>query len=193
MTINTEHLNDLPWHTFSKWLNSTESEFWLDRISNSIQWERPVVNLYGKKYVVPRLSYFLAEEGINYKYSGINHYGNGWPDWFIPLLSKVNIKCKTNYNGCLLNLYRNGNDRMGWHSDNEPELDSSISIASLSLGSDRDFFMRNKYNKFKKVITLCSGDLLIMEPICQIKWEHSLPVRKKNLDKRINLTFRRYK
>ena len=39
---------------------------------------------------------------------------------------------------------------MGWHSDNERELDSSKPIASLSLGAARDFFFRHRTEDLKE-------------------------------------------
>tara|TARA_Y100001968_G_scaffold256347_1_gene242674 strand:+ start:617 stop:1201 length:585 start_codon:yes stop_codon:yes gene_type:complete len=182
-----------PWHLIPSWLNKSESHYWMKQIQNSLDWYRPIVRLYGKKHVIPRMCFFLADSGIKYKYSGTQHFGDGWPEWFSPLLKRVNVISNVNFNGCLLNLYRSGSDSMGWHSDNEPELDSTKSIASLSLGSSRDFFIRNKETFDKQNLSLGNGDLLIMYPDCQLYWEHSLPKRRKVLDSRINLTFRRYR
>jgi alkylated DNA repair dioxygenase AlkB len=44
----------------------------------------------------------------------------------------------------LLNLYRNGVDSMGWHSDDERELGERPVIASVSLGATRRFRLRHK-------------------------------------------------
>ena len=82
---------------------------------------------------------------------------------------------------------------MGWHADDEPELDNFKTISSLSLGSTRDFVLKHQTKKIKEVLSLKSGDLLIMHPNCQRDWVHSIPTRKGIIDKRINLTFRCYK
>ena len=76
------------------------------------------------------------EKDIIYTYSGVKHIGCGWPDWFLPLLSSVQKYCEIDFNGCLINLYRDGNDSMGWHADNEKTIDSHKSIASISLGAN---------------------------------------------------------
>ncbi len=81
---------------------------------------------------------------------------------------------------------------MGWHSDNEKELDPQKSIASLSLGSTRDFILKHKQKTLKEKLTLGNGDLLIMYPECQRDWIHSIPKRRKIIENRINLTFRTY-
>ena len=187
-----DSFNDKPWKLFPGWMNSTDSSYWMSKLVNQLSWNSPAIRLYGKTHVVPRLTCFLAENSIRYRYSGIVHCGEGWPDWFIPILNLVKTEANVNFNGCLLNLYRNGNDRMGWHSDDEIELDSSQSIASLSLGACRDFFFKHKLLQKKEVVSLSDGDLLLMFPTCQKEWLHSLPNRKRISNMRINLTFRRY-
>ena len=165
----------------------------MHEINHQLDWEQPIVRVYGRKYPVPRMSCFLADKYITYKYSGYEHRGYGWPNWFSPLLDKVNKKCEAEFNGCLLNLYRNGNDSMGWHSDNEPELDSKQPIASLSFGTTRDFYLKHKIFKYREDLIIGNGDLLIMSPSCQNSWLHSVPIRRKITGSRINLTFRYYK
>ena len=182
-----------PWTFSPSWMSSDDSQSWQAQINSRLVWSRPVISVYGSSHVVPRKTSFLAEENISYRYSGIVHYGNGWPDWFHPLLEKINSTCAVNFNGCLINLYRNGKDCMGWHADNEPELDAAKPIASLSLGEQRDFVFKHRTKALKDLLKLNSGDLLIMHPGCQNEWIHSLPRRNKIIKSRINLTFRCYK
>lgn len=184
---------NLPWTLFPAWMNAIDSEKWKKKIKDNLKWEQPLVRVYGSSHVVPRMTTFLAEKNINYRYSGLIHYGNGWPNWFCPLLMMVTSACKANFNGCLINLYRNGNDRMGWHSDDEYEINSTEPIASLSFGASRDFFFKHRNENVKKVLSLHDGDLLVMHPSCQENWIHSLPMRKRIDKARINLTFRCYK
>ena len=181
-----------PWIYKPSWLNYSDAKNWQRKIINKTQWEQPSVKVYSRLYKVPRLTCFLADDGISYIYSGIKHIGKGWPDWFFPLLENVRNTCGTKFNGCLLNLYRDGNDCMGWHSDNEKELDPQKSIASLSLGSTRDFILKERKTISKEKLSLSTGDLLIMHPECQKNWIHSLPRRKKIIGNRVNLTFRAY-
>jgi alkylated DNA repair dioxygenase AlkB len=80
---------------------------------------------------------------------------------------------------------------MGWHADDEAEIDQSQPIASLSLGSSRDFQLRHRHQKqHRHTLTLSSGDLLVMHPGCQQDWLHGVPQRKRITTPRINLTFR---
>ena len=185
--------SSIPWILKSCWLKKIDSEFWFNILHRNISWEKPIVRVYGKNHLTPRETAFIASKGITYKYSGLQHVATGIPSWFKPLLERVNKFINTDFNGCLLNYYRDGNDRMGWHSDDEPELDSNSPIASLSLGSTRDFILKNISNNLKFKIALSDGDLLIMYPPCQTHWLHCLPVRKVISDPRINITFRKYR
>tara|TARA_Y100001968_G_scaffold265985_1_gene255325 strand:- start:187 stop:747 length:561 start_codon:yes stop_codon:yes gene_type:complete len=186
-------MNDYPWKLLPCWLNKSEAEVWKKKLFDNLEWDQPKVNVFGKDYLVPRKTMFIGDKDILYRYSGVTHKGKGWPQWIHPLLEQVCFISKSNFNGCLVNLYRNGLDRMGWHSDNEKELRSDKPIASLSLGASRDFFIKHRDLPKKAIIKLNNGDLLIMHPLCQKEWIHSIPIRKKILDYRINLTFRCYK
>ena len=181
-----------PFYLISNWLEKDNANNLCNNLKNKLEWEQPMIKLYGKKHLVPRLVSFISNKGISYSYSGIIHIGKGWPDCLIPLLNQVREYCKVDFNGCLLNLYRDGEDSMGWHADNEKELDLNMNIASLSLGERRDFYFKNIASLEKVHFTLGNGDLLIMEPNCQTNWLHSLPKRKKITGFRINLTFRKY-
>ena len=183
---------NLPWKVYPGWMKPEDSEIWKEQIFQRLEWEQPKVKVYGKNFLVPRKTVFLGEKDINYSYSGLIHTSKGWPEWFYPLVAKVNSASKCNFNGCLVNLYRNGNDKMGWHSDNEIEINSDKPITSLSFGSTRDFHLKHRFSNKRESISLQNGDLLIMNPSCQKEWLHSIPVRRKVVNYRINLTFRSY-
>ena len=98
-----------PWTLYSQWMKSSDSIHWQKLLLSNLSWNSPVVNVYGRQHVVPRRTTFLAEKGITYCYSGFKHFACGWPNWFFPLLEQIRNKSSSNFNGCLLNLYRNGN------------------------------------------------------------------------------------
>ena len=92
----------------------------------------------------------------------------------------MNKASGTSFNGCLLNLYRHGEDRMGWHADDELEIDQQQPIASLSLGATRDFCLRHRLDQQRRAsLPLADGDLLIMHPGCQQIWMRRVPIRKR--------------
>ncbi|MEB3157878.1 MAG: alpha-ketoglutarate-dependent dioxygenase AlkB [Synechococcus sp.] len=180
----------LPWRLHKTWLSAPEAFHWRGLCRDQLAWEQPEVLVYGRRYSTPRLAAFLAETGVSYRYSGVVHHGSGWPHWFHPLLTLVNTQCGVAFNGCLLNYYRTGQDRMGWHADDEPEIDPAMPIASLSLGATRTFQLKERQGGGRHSLELADGDLLVMVPPCQREWLHGLPVRQRVTTPRINLTFR---
>ena len=181
------------WSLLEGWLKADEARRWQRRLEQQLQWQQPVVQVYGKRHPVPRMTVFLADQGLQYRYSGAVHTGSGWPKWFQPLLIQINAACEADFNGCLLNLYRHGDDRMGWHADDEPEIAQRAPIASLSLGATRDFQLRHRSTPQRRMsLALADGDLLVMHPGCQSRWMRSVPKRRKVQTTRINLTFRRF-
>jgi alkylated DNA repair dioxygenase AlkB len=112
----------------------------------------------------------------------------------LQLKARLEEQAGWRFNSLLLNLYRDGRDRMGWHADDEPELDPQAPIASLSLGAARDFQLRPRrpVDEERATLTLAlgDGDLLLMEAPTQQHWQHQLPARRRVSEPRLNLTFR---
>ncbi len=183
-------MSGLPWSHHSAWLSPAEACRWQQALTEKLVFDQPQVLVFGQRHLTPRLAAFLADPSVTYRYSGVEHRGQGWPDWFAPLLHQVNDRCGVSFNGCLCNLYRDGHDRMGWHADDEPEIDANQPIASLSLGATRCFQLRRRDGSDRQSLDLADGDLLVMTPPCQQEWVHGLPVRKQIRTVRLNLTFR---
>jgi alkylated DNA repair dioxygenase AlkB len=155
------------------------------------KWSDHKILMFGKWVQEPRRVAFYGDEGLSYSYSRQKMDLMAWTNLLSSLKEKINDLFGGDYNSVLINYYRNGEDYMGWHSDNEPELGVNPHICSLSLGEQRDFILRQKSDHSKKIhIPLQSGDLLLMEDQVQDMWEHSLPKRKRAHGERINLTFR---
>jgi alkylated DNA repair dioxygenase AlkB len=95
------------------------------------------------------------------------------------------------FNSCLLNLYHDGNEGMGWHSDDEKSIEKNSTIASLSFGAERKFSFKHKQTKQTISLVLEHGSLLMMKDATQTNWLHSLPKSEKVIGSRINLTFRK--
>lgn len=108
------------------------------------------------------------------------------------LKERVEEVTDAKYNFILVNFYANGQDSIAFHSDDEHWLGDKPCIASLSLGAERDFHMKNKSNdNLKQNFVLNSGDLIVMRGTTQHAWFHSVPKRTTQLSGRINITFRR--
>jgi alkylated DNA repair dioxygenase AlkB len=161
-----------------------------DELLNEINWENERVVMFGKEIITKRKVAFYSDESIVYTYAGKTKIGLPWKDPLILLKNIIESKTKEKYNACLLNLYHNGEEAMGWHSDNEKEIVANSSIASLSIGASRKFSFKHKATKETISIQLENGSLLEMKGTIQSHWLHALPKSKKITESRINLTFR---
>ena len=159
-----------------------------------VDWKQYSIKMFGKIIPQPRLTAWYGEKGADYSYSGIHLE----PMPFTPLIEQIKIDIEAlsgfKFNSVLMNLYRNQNDSMGWHSDDEKELGSDPKIASISLGSCRMFQLKHKTQKQMKLkVALNNGSLLIMEGTMQHHWLHAIPKSTQETGPRINLTFRKIK
>ncbi|MEK9765348.1 MAG: alpha-ketoglutarate-dependent dioxygenase AlkB [Thalassolituus sp.] len=158
---------------------------------NDCAWEQPSLTLYGKSHPIPRMQSWLGADAINYRYSGQTFTSAIWPAYVKQLAEELSAHCNVQFNSVLANLYRNGEDSMGWHADDEPELGTDPVIASVSLGAERDFAIRRTgVSRQAGNLALPHGSLLIMRAGMQSRWQHSVPKRKRVCEPRINLTFR---
>jgi alkylated DNA repair dioxygenase AlkB len=138
----------------------------------------------------PRLTAYHADEGVIYRYSGVTHESRPWTPLLADLKKQIEAISEHSFNSLLLNFYRDGQDSIGWHSDDEPELGTNPVVASVSLGGERQFVLRHKTTRQKKSFVLASGSLLVMGGSCQHHWQHSVPKTDEPVPPRINLTFR---
>ncbi|MFM7653649.1 MAG: alpha-ketoglutarate-dependent dioxygenase AlkB family protein [Vulcanococcus sp.] len=162
-----------------------------------LPWQQPEVIVYGARHRTPRLTCWVADPGCTYRYSGQSQSVTAWTPPLQGLRDQLQRQLGLDFNSLLLNRYRTGADRMGWHADDEPELDDQAPIASLSLGVSRALRFRPRpadpiavgHSAF--AVELADGDLLLMDPPSQDHWQHALPQRLRLQGERINLTFRR--
>jgi len=167
-----------------------EAEDIMCSLQQSLDWRQEQITLYGKTFNVPRLQAWYGDENASYHYSNLSMRPLPWS----PILLELKQKCETAshcpFNSVLANLYRHGQDGMGRHADNEPELGHQPVIASLSFGETRNLDFYRNGTKDKVRLPLHSGSLLIMSGDTQTNWQHSMAKTKKTLTARINLTFR---
>jgi alkylated DNA repair dioxygenase AlkB len=138
----------------------------------------------------PRLTAWYADSGLTYSYSGVTHHGLPWTPTLTAIRRAVEAAAGAPFNSLLLNRYRDGNDSIGYHADDEPELGVNPVIASLSLGAVRRFVLKHGKSGEKLAFELAHGSLLIMAGACQHHWRHAVPKTKTVVGERINLTFR---
>ncbi|TYT25655.1 alpha-ketoglutarate-dependent dioxygenase AlkB [Luteimonas viscosa] len=174
------------------WLRTSPASALHRQLTDGLPWRVHRVRLFGREIDSPRLSCWIGDRGTTYRYSGVRHHPSAWPDALLPIRERLIRETGVAFNSVLANLYRDGRDCMGWHSDDEPELGAQPVIASLSLGATRRFVLRHRSDPMHKlVLELPHGSLLVMRGATQEDYRHALCRTAKRVGPRINLTFRR--
>lgn len=172
-------------------LNEKEATRICKELLDTIPWKQDEVVMFGKKIMTKRKVAWFADAGITYTYAGVKKSGLQWTEALLGIKQKIEAITGARYNACLLNLYHEGEEGMGWHRDNEKEIIAESSIASVSLGAARKFAFKHATTNERLDIELANGSLLDMKGVIQEHWYHSLPKTKRIKQMRINLTFRR--
>ncbi|UGB37552.1 alpha-ketoglutarate-dependent dioxygenase AlkB family protein [Frateuria soli] len=178
---------------WTDWLSRAEADALLAELLETVPWETHVIRMFGREVASPRLSCWIGDPGASYVYSRTRFDPHPWPSALAALRPRMEQACGSAFNSVLANLYRDGNDAMGWHSDDETELGPAPVIASLSLGAPRRFVFRPKAPRGSVALELAlpHGSLLRMAGETQRLYQHALPRMARVEAPRINLTFRR--
>jgi len=178
-------------HFWSDFLTENQADELFEELKTSNLWRQDKVKVFGKTYDQPRLCFLAADRKVNYTYSGLTLPAVDFSKSLSLIKTRIEQTSSTRFNSCLANLYRDGNDSNGWHSDDEKELGDEPVIASLSLGVTRNFDLKHKRNRLiKKRIELTHGSLLLMSGRTQKDFKHQIAKSKRIHEPRINLTFR---
>jgi len=171
--------------------DETQSVSLFDTLRATLDWQADQLIMFGQKITTSRKIAWVADPDCPYTYSGIRKAPQPWTAELLMIKERLEQTCGSRFNACLLNLYHNGSEGMGWHSDDETELERGAPIASLSLGGTRKFAFRHRLDKTTTSVFLENGSLLIMHAPTQQFWHHSLLKTKTAVAPRINLTFRK--
>jgi alkylated DNA repair dioxygenase AlkB len=182
--------NDGTLNYYGKVLTSKEANQYFDLLMQNILWKNDEVIIFGKHIVTKRKAAWYGDSDYLYTYSNATKQALPWTEELSKLRQIVEVLVGIKFNSCLLNLYHNGYEGMGWHSDDEKSLGKYNTIASLSLGAERKFLIKHKLTKQIVSLVLEHGSLLVMKEATQRNWLHSLPKSKNIIQSRINLTFR---
>ena len=184
--LDNEHMP--PVHT--DWAGLSDTQIFKAGFKN-IAWQRQSGRFYGRHLPFPRLTAWYGDAGADYVYSNTVSHPLPWTRGLWYLKQQVERLSDSRFNSVLLNWYRDGNDYLSWHADDEPELGKDAVIASLSFGHTRDFLLRRSDNHEQKLaIALEHGSLLVMRGALQQHWQHAVPKRMAVQGSRVNLTFR---
>lgn len=175
---------------FPHFIGAQRHRDYFEQLLTEVEWRHDQIRLFGKLQAIPRLQAWYSEPQLEYTYSGLTLLGKTFTPCLRKIKQQVEAKLGVKFNAVLANLYRDGEDSVGWHSDDEPELGNEPIIASVSLGEVRNFQLKHKRSNERLNIELISGSLLVMSGSTQRYWQHCLPKTKKPKSPRINLTFR---
>ena len=175
---------------FGKIFPMASADAYLQYFLQSIQWKNDEAVIFGKHFVTARKVAWYGDENYAYTYSNKTRIALPWTRQLLGIKEIVERLSGVKYNSCLLNLYQNGDQGMGWHHDDEKGLGKDANIASVTFGAERRFDLRHKTNREKISIMLQHGSLLVMRGTTQTYWHHQLPKSKKITQPRVNLTFR---
>ena len=190
--VETLFLPDGELHWYPHYCESARADSWLQRLMAETPWRQDSIRMHGKILAVPRLQAWYGVPEARYGYSGILLS----PLPFTPLLEEIRAELQQRtgqrFNAVLLNQYRDGNDSVSWHSDDEQALGDDPIIASLSLGGTRRFELRHRTRKDpgKLTLDLSHGSLGLMGKGLQTHWQHQIPKQPGISALRLNLTFR---
>ena len=174
-------------------LPPAEATALLTQLIAEVAWEQRAIRIFGQQIPQPRLTAWYGDPAARYTYSGLTWEPRPWTPPLQALRQRVEAATGTRFNSVLLNYYRHGQDSMGWHADDEPELGPAPAIASLSLGATRRFRLRPcrtgpAHAPFG--LDLPGGSLLLMRGPTQRHWQHALPKTARPVGPRLNLPFR---
>ena len=175
---------------FGPILSVAETKRYYETLLRDIPWKNDEAVIFGKHIVTARKVAWYGDSDFSYTYSGTTKQALAWTAELAALKAIVEELTNTVFNSCLLNLYHDGNEGMAWHSDDEKSLGKDSTIASISLGAEREFRLKHKRTDDKVSVLLESGSLLVMKDTTQTHWLHCIPKSKRITNPRINLTFR---
>ncbi|MGM0390500.1 MAG: alpha-ketoglutarate-dependent dioxygenase AlkB family protein [Bacteroidota bacterium] len=176
---------------YSDFLNPKSADRYFQIFLKELNWKHHDITIFGKKIPQPRLTALYAVNHLPYSYSNLTLIPEKFTPELLEIQQKLKVQTGKDFTHCLANFYRGGSDSMGWHSDDEKVLGKDPVIASVSLGGVRNFQLKHKKIKDQKFkLDLEHGSLLLMAGSTQHYWKHQLPKSKKQMDPRINLTFR---
>lgn len=179
---------------YPAWLSQQRADQ-LFQLAAQLNWRQDQLRMFGRQIPVPRLHCWYRTEGISdgkvdYRWSGLSMIAEAAPQWLVDITAEIAELAQTPLNRCLANYYRDSRDSVDWHADDEPELGEAPIIASLSLGSRRQFELRHQRTKQRHKLDLEHGSLLIMGAGVQSHWQHRVPKLTSAVEPRINLTLR---
>ena len=107
---------------FGRIFTAAEADRYFEILQRDIPWRHDEAVIFGKHIITKRKVAWYGDTNFTYTYSNTTKQAYTWTKELLELKAMVEAKTQTRFNSVLLNLYHNGNEGMGWHSDDEREL-----------------------------------------------------------------------
>lgn len=176
------------------WTGLLPEPDWLPRLQEELPLAVERYFIHGREVPSPRLVSWHGDPGTGYAYSGVRHEPTPWTPALAEVRARIHQATGLTFNSVLANLYRDGDDSMGWHADKEPEIGPTPDdrwIASVSFGAERRFLLRHRRDAADQLeLRLGGGTLLVMRGTTQTHYRHAVPKTRRPIGARLNLTFR---
>ena len=185
-------LPDAELYFYPQAFSNVEAGRHFETLLNVTPWRHDQILIHGKRIPLPRLQAWYADDDVALNYSGMRIMPLAMTSPINAIRNRVRELTNLSFNGVLVTLYRDGNDSVGWHSDDEAEFGFDPIIGSVSFGETRDFILKHRHRRELPPVKcpLTRGSLLVMGHGSQTQWAHHLPKRKRVTRARINLTLR---
>ncbi|MFC3160240.1 DNA-N1-methyladenine dioxygenase [Chryseobacterium arachidis] len=191
--FDTEEFYEFPKNLLEykeNFLSEEEADQLKNKLLKTAPWEQRTQKMYDKMVLTPRLTAWY-DDTKSYSSEENRKPINPWIPDLLALKQRIENEFGYQFNGVLLNLYRDHNDSVAWHRDKERKYGKRPIIASISLGQTRNFdFRKVDHHQSKYSLPLPNGSLLIMKGDLQEHWEHRIAKSTIPMKERINLTFR---
>jgi alkylated DNA repair dioxygenase AlkB len=188
------HRRDLGEGAWVAHVPSFVDDAWIHALRDELPLRQESLVIFGREIDTPRLTSWHGDPHARYRYSGRTFEPQPWTSTLARVRERLVDMLGVRFDGVLANWYRDGNDAMGWHSDDELELGPAaphdVLVASVSLGAPRRFLLRAKRGDDRVELALGGGDLLVMGGTTQQRYRHSVPRERTITTPRLNLTFR---
>ncbi|WP_018982861.1 alpha-ketoglutarate-dependent dioxygenase AlkB family protein [Salinimonas chungwhensis] len=175
---------------YPQWLEAEKASVIEQQLKDELHWHQDTIKIYGRLVKIPRLQAWHGDHRATYSYSGLAMTPQPWTSALGELKDQLAGHCHTSFNSVLANWYRDGQDSMGMHADDEPELGPEPVIASLTFGQARPFIFKHQTTRARSKVVLEHGSLLVMRGRTQQHYHHGIAKTTQQIGDRINLTFR---
>lgn len=117
--------------------------------------------------------------------------GEPLPPEIVELIAPLNARYGVDFDSCLINLYRDGDDAVAWHADTVRKVMRDPLVATVSLGARRSFLVRPATGgAVTRRYAPGEGDLIVMGGAMQHDWHHTVPRERSASGARMSITLR---